>query len=110
MNQKQLSEFIGTSERTLRRMSPRKRQQWKQLAEKGRTITWFDIVTLLTFEVEVFNTARPSGENISLTFDGHGVAIYHMNKIFETIKSAYISEIEKLTETLQYVQDLNNAK
>ena len=107
MTQKQLAETIGTSERTLRRMSPQRRQQWLAMAAVGKTITWFDVVELLTFEVESFNAVKPVGENITLTFDGSGVAVYHMDGLFEVIKSFWVSDINQLTEALQYVQGLN---
>ena len=107
MKQKDLCNKIGMADRSFRRLSPAKRQQWQALADKGKTITWFDIVELLTFEVEAFNSVKPNGENIGLTFDGHGAACYHMDSIFETIHHTWIRDIDQLTEALQYVQSLN---
>ncbi len=106
MNQKQLAETIGTSERTLRRMSPRKRQQWAALAAKGRSIAWFDVLAQLMFEVEAFNAGRQSSEWIWMQISAAYVSVARFNhgtaqKCFE------VYNIEELTEALQYVQGLN---
>ena len=107
MTQLELAKAIGCHDSTLRRMSARRRQQWLAMAAVGKTITWFDVVELLTFEVESFNAVKPAGENIALTFDGSGVAVYHMDGLFEVIKSFWASDVEELTSALQYVQGLN---
>ena len=107
MTQLELAKAIGCHDSTLRRMSPQRRQQWLAMAAVGKTITWFDVVELLTFEVESFNAVKLAGENITLTFDGSGVAVYHMDGLFEVIKSFWVSDINQLTEALQYVQGLS---
>lgn len=57
MTQKQLSEKIGVHERTIRKWSKRKRQQWQSLAAKGRDVAWFDLLAQLCFEVDAHNAA-----------------------------------------------------
>lgn len=106
MNQKQLSQTIGTSERTLRRMSPRKRQQWQSLAAKGRSIAWFDVLAQLMFEVDSYNaTTDTCGVKVDLCKSM--VTVHQLDGWFQVVKSFYIYNIEELTEALQYVQGLN---
>jgi hypothetical protein len=108
MNQKQLSETIGTSERTLRRMSPTKRQQWQALAAKGRTIAWFDVLAQLCFEVDAFNASKDGGyEWIWLQLSGSSASITHFN-IDVDDAHLEIYNINQLTEALSYVRGLNN--
>lgn len=107
MNQKQLSQTIGTSERTLRRMSPRKRKQWQSLAAKGRTLAWFDILAQLMFEVEAFNACDKKGGNMTFSVCKNVVTLHQFDYDVECVKSFWISDVNQLTEALQYVQGLN---
>ena len=107
MNQKELAQKIGTSERTLRRMSPTKRKQWQELAAKGRTIAWFDVLAQLMFEVEAFNKQSQHNPMISINIDSSLTTVHHFIDDFEVAKSFWITDIEQLTKALQYAQSLN---
>jgi hypothetical protein len=107
MKQKQLAQTIGTSERTLRRMSPTKRKQWQALAAKGRTIAWFDVLAQLMFGVEAFNAGKNGSEWLWLQVSGATSSVTH----FESHEFIYCKEflnIDQLTEALSYVRGLNN--
>lgn len=107
MTQKQLSEKIGTSERTLRRMSPTKRKQWQSLSAKGRTIAWFDVLAQLCFEVDAFNASKDgSCEWIWLQMSGAVCSIAHFDIDADSVQRE-IYNIDQLTEALRYVRDLN---
>ena len=106
MTQKQLAETIGTSERTLRRMSPRKRQQWASLAAKGRSIAWFDVLAQLMFEVDSYN-ATTSDCGIAINLCKSVVTLHKFDGWFQIEQSFYVHDINQLTEALQYVQGLN---
>ena len=107
MNQKQLSKTIGTSERTLRRMSPRKRQQWQALAAKGRTTAWFDVLAQLMFEVEAFNASNEY-EWLWFQVDAAGVKLTRFNIVLSNPISDWSCSTDwELTKALQYVQSLN---
>lgn len=108
MTQKQLSEKIGVHERTIRKWSPRKRQQWQSLAAKGRDLTWFDLLAQLCFEVDAFNAANEH-EWLWMQIDCGGVKVSR----FHTCSSSAIShwdcrDSEKLSSALFYVKSLNN--
>ena len=55
MKQVDLANQIGVTDRTIRRMSKRKQQQWQSLAAKGRDVTWFELLAQLCFEVDAHN-------------------------------------------------------
>ena len=107
MTQLELAKAIGCHDSTLRRMSPRKRKQWQSLAAKGRSLAWFDVLAQLMFEVEAFNAVKPSGESISITMCPNFVTVGHYDTTIEQIKFLWTSNINQLTEALQYVQGLN---
>lgn len=104
MNQKELCNKIGMADRTFRRLSPRKRQQWQALAAKGRTAQWYSLLAELMFEVEAFNAdnrfdwlwMQVSGVSSSVTHFSQGG--YHAELEF--------LNIDQLTTALQYVQSL----
>lgn len=107
MNQVELSKAIGCHERTLRRMSPRRRNQWLALAAKGRTLTWFDVLSLLMFEVEAFNAAKMPNERMSLEFGGCYSNFWHFDATIEALSSIQLKEIADLETALEYVRGLN---
>lgn len=107
MNQVELSKAIGCHERTLRRMSKRRRNQWLALAAKGRTLTWFDILSLLMFEVEAFNAVKMPNERMSLEFGGGFSNFWHFDAKIEIVKHTELNEIADLETALEYVRGLN---
>lgn len=107
MNQVELSKSIGCHERTLRRMSPRRRNQWLALAKKGRTLTWFDVLSLLMFEVEAFNAGKMPNERMSLEFGGCYSNFWHFDANIEIVKNIELNEIADLETALEYVRGLN---
>lgn len=107
MNQVELSKAIGCHERTLRRMSPRRRKQWLSLATKGRTLTWFDILSLLMFEVEAFSADKAPRERMSLEFGGCYRNFWHFDANMECVKHIELNEIADLEAALEYVRELN---
>ena len=107
MTQKQLSQTIGTSERTLRRMSPQRRKQWAALAAKGRSLAWFDVLAQLMFEVEAFNAGNQRFEQINVSYSTEYLTVGHYDSDVEQISFVWIFNINQLTEALQYVQGLN---
>lgn len=107
MKQVDLANQIGVTDRTIRRMSPRKRQQWQSLAAKGRDLTWFDILSLLMFEVEAFNADKAPRERISLEFGGCYRNFWHFDANMECVKHIELNEIADLEAALEYVRELN---
>lgn len=107
MNNKELAQAIGCHHRTLYKMNPRRRQQWLALAAKGRTLTWFDIVSLLMFEVEAYNAAKTPSERMSLEFGGCYRNLWHFNNVMECVKHIELNEISDLEAALEYVRGLN---
>lgn len=109
MNQKELCNKIGMADRTFRRLSPRKRQQWQALAAKGRTAAWYDLLAQLMFEVDSYN-ARSDYEWFWLQIDGTSVGVkltrFH---IAAATPTAHIDccAVDQLTAALQYVQSLS---
>ena len=107
MTQLELAKAIGCHDSTLRRMSPRKRQQWQALAAKGRSIAWFDVLAQLMFEVEAFNACDKKGGNMTFSVCKNVVTLHQFDLDVECVKSFWISDTNQLTEALQYVQGLN---
>ena len=107
MNNKELSEKIGCHQRTIYKMSPRKRQQWASLAAKGRSIAWFDVLAQLMFEVEAFNAGNQRFEQINVSYSTEYLTVGHYDCGVEQISFVWIFNINQLTEALQYVQGLN---
>lgn len=107
MNQVELSKAIGCHERTLRRMSPRRRNQWLALAAKGRTLTWFDVLSLLMFEVEAFNAAKMPNERMSLEFGGCYRNLWRFDDNMKVVRHIELKEIADLETALEYVRGLN---
>lgn len=106
MNQKDLCNKIGMADRTFRRLSPRKRQQWQALAAKGRTAAWYDLLSQLMFEVDSYNaTTDECGMNATLCKSM--LTVHKFDGWFQVEKSFYIYDLEELTAALQYVQSLS---
>lgn len=106
MNQKDLCNKIGIADRSFRRLSPTKRQQWQSLAAKGRTIAWFDVFAQLMFEVDSYNATTDTC-GIKLDLCKNMVTVHQLDGWFQVVKSFYIYDIEELASALQYVQGLN---
>ena len=106
MTQLELAKAIGCHDSTLRRMSPRKRKQWQALAVKGRSMTWFDILSQLMFEVEAFNAANGGAEWLWLQLSGASCSVTRFRDHEFTHCQEFLN-INQLTEALQYVQGLN---
>lgn len=107
MNNKELSEKIGCHQRTIYKMSARKRQQWKSLVLKGRSPAWFDVLVLLCFEVDAFNASRDGSEWVWLQLSGASSSVTHF-KDHEFTHCQEFLNIDQLTEALSYVRGLNN--
>lgn len=107
MTQLELAKAIGCHDSTLRRMSPRKRQQWASLAAKGRSIAWFDVLAQLMFEVEAFNAGNQRFEQINVSYSTEYLTVGHYDCGVEQISFVWIFNINQLTEALQYVQGLS---
>ena len=63
MNQRELAQKIGVHERTIRKWSPAKREQWQALAATKATTydaAYFDLFNQLAFNVAAFNAASDS--------------------------------------------------
>ena len=106
MNSKELSEKIGCHQRTIYKMSPRKRQQWASLAAKGRSIAWFDVLAQLMFEVDSYN-ATASDCGIAINLCKSVLTLHKFDGWFQIEQSFYVHDINQLTEALQYVQGLS---
>lgn len=106
MDNKKVAEIIGCHERTVRRMSPRKRRQWQALAAKGRTMAWFDILSQLMFEVEAFNSGNGGSEWLWLQLSGVPCSVTHY-KDYEQQFHKDVYNIDQLTEALCYVYGLS---
>lgn len=107
MNNKELANAIGCHQRTIYKMSPRRRKQWLELAAKGRTLTWFDILSLLMFEVEAFNADKTPRERMNLEFGGCYRNFWHFDADMECLKHIELNEIADLESALDYVRELN---
>ena len=106
MNQKELCNKIGIADRSFRRLSPAKRQQWQALAAKGRTLAWVDLIALLCFEVDAFNASKDGSEWLWLQISGATCSVTHFkNHEHQSHKEFY--NIDQLTEALCYVRGLN---
>ncbi len=106
MKQKDLCNKIGIADRSFRRLSPAKRKQWQALANKGRTVAFYDVLAQLCFEVDAFNASADTyGMNISMCKSV--VTLYQFDNLCCVEKSFYIYSDEELTQALQYVQSLN---
>lgn len=110
MENKKVAEIIGCHERTVRRMSPRKRKKWQALAAKGRTLAWFDIIAQLMFEVEAFNASNKKDEGISINLSTEYTTMAHYDTNIEQISFIWIHNIDQLTEALFYVYGLNGGE
>ena len=106
MTQLELAKAIGCHDSTLRRMSPRKRQQWAALAAKGRSIAWFDVLAQLMFEVEAFNASKGGSDWLWLQLSGASSSVTRFRDHEFTHCQEFLN-INQLTEALQYVQGLN---
>lgn len=107
MNNKELAQAIGCHHRTLYKMPPRRRNQWLALAAKGKTLTWFDVLSLLIFEVEAFNAGKMPNERMSLEFGGCYRNFWHFDSNMEVLKHIELNEIADLESALEYARGLN---
>jgi len=106
MKQKDLCNKIGIADRSFRRLSPTKRQQWQSLAAKGRTIAWFDVLAQLMFEVEAFNASNGGSDWLWLQLSSASSSVTRFRDHEFTHCQEFLN-IDQLTSTLQYVQSLN---
>lgn len=107
MTQIELARLIGCHDSTLRRMSPRRRNQWLALAAKGRTLTWFDMLSMLIFEVEAFNAGKMPNERVTLEFGGCARSLWHFDSGIELVQHIELNEITDLETALEYMRGLN---
>lgn len=109
MTQKQLSEKIGVHERTIRKWSPRKRQQWQSLAAKGRDVTWFELLAQLCFEVDAFN--REPSRRLALELgNGYCGLSYYTGLVVKIEWTINIENSADLVAAIEKVKQLGDTK
>ena len=109
MKQVDLANQIGVTDRTIRRMSKRKQQQWQSLAAKGRDVRWFDLLAQLCFEVDAFN--REPSRRLALELgNGYCALSYYTGLVVKIEWTINIENSADLVAAIEKVKQLDGVK